>query len=300
MPPGRFEQCHIVLNANAGSAEKADLAETLVERFTEAGIRATIDADREAPLEARILRAVESEAPLIVAAGGDGTVTAIAEALIGTRKTLAIVPLGTANLLARDLDIPLDIDTAIGAIPDMHVRHIDAGVLNGRVFLHKVVVGLVPGIAAGRERIRHRSGLRTYLGLAAYFLRRLARARPMIARIENGESRTERLYSVAVANNGYDEGFGRFFARSRLDRGVLCLYRIRRLTLADVFRLTIGMLIGRWRNDVAIDVAEVRTVRLRGRKPATQVMIDGEIALITGTLDFSIRPGTVAVLAPPS
>src|SRR5690242_2057973 len=99
---------HVLLNARSGSAgdETAALLRTAL---AEHGHAATIDADAEAPFADRVRRAVDSSADVIVAAGGDGTVTALAEAIVDSGKTLAVLPLGTANLLARDLGLPLDL-----------------------------------------------------------------------------------------------------------------------------------------------------------------------------------------------
>src|SRR5690349_10945078 len=100
---------HIVFNSNAGTALALGLtAEKLLEQFAASGLEATIDADSEISLADRIASALAREADIVVGAGGDGTVTALAEAIAGTEKTLAVLPLGTANLLARDLGIPLD------------------------------------------------------------------------------------------------------------------------------------------------------------------------------------------------
>ena len=111
------------------------------------------------PLAAQVAAAIDSDADVIVAAGGDGTITAVASALVGTDTALAILPLGTVNLLARDLGIPLDVNAAIAALAAMQPRKIDVGEVNGAVFLHKIVFGFVPGLAAARERLRGRGFL---------------------------------------------------------------------------------------------------------------------------------------------
>src|SRR5690606_31155781 len=102
-------------------------AEDLAERFRELGHSVSVDADASRPFAERMAAARASAAPILVAAGGDGTVTAVAEAAIQSGKTLAILPLGTANLLARDLSLPLDIDSWFAAYADMTPRQIDVG-----------------------------------------------------------------------------------------------------------------------------------------------------------------------------
>ena len=156
---------HIVLNPKSGAALAIGLtAEKLAASFAASGLEATMDADDSVPFAERIERAKNADAEVIVSAGGDGTATALANALADTGKALAVLPLGTANLLARDLALPLDLEATIAALGTMETRQIDVGEVNGRVFLHKVVVGLIPSIAAGREHIRGRQTLPALLG----------------------------------------------------------------------------------------------------------------------------------------
>ncbi len=293
---------HVLLNVNSGTALSLGLTPQLLEeRFAAEGHTATVDNDCESPLSARIQRAVESGADVIVSAGGDGTATAVAAAIVGTAQAMAILPLGTANLLARDLKVPLDLEEAVTALARMEPRQIDVGEVNGRIFLHKVVIGLIPSIAAAREQIRGRTDLQAKLGFLNYFMRRLSRARRMAVEIDprNGERRVERVQSIAVANNGYDEGMGKIFARENLNRGSLTLYVLRHLTVGDVLRLGMEMILGNWRQDEALEIEDVSGVTIRTHKQTLKAMIDGEVETLSVPLQFRIRPGALTVLAPP-
>jgi diacylglycerol kinase family enzyme len=288
---------HVLLNARSGSAgeETAELVRTA---FAEHGHPATIDADADAPFADRIRRAAESPADVIVAAGGDGTATALAAALVDTGKVLAVLPLGTANLLARDLGLPLDISQWFAALDAMQPRAIDVGEVNGRVFLHKVVIGTVPGIAAVREKLRDQPGIK--LGFLRHFVRRLNRSKRLAVEIttSGGDRRVDRVRSIAVSNNDYDEGLGRFFSRSRLDAGHLSVYVLKSLRFGDALRLSAKMLLGRWRQDQAIEIESVLRVSVRMKRPLVKAMLDGEIVDLEMPLDFRIRPAALRVLAP--
>ncbi|WP_245514991.1 diacylglycerol/lipid kinase family protein [Jiella endophytica] len=300
---GALRSFHVVLNADAGGA--ADGGETLRERI-ECGLRSigasavTIDADRSRPFEERIRDAAAAEARVIVSAGGDGTATALASAIADTDKVLAVLPLGTANLLARDLAIPLDLDEAILAMASMQPRRIDAGTVNGRLFLHKVVVGFAPAIAAKREELRHHREFGAMAEFLRYCLRRLAMPHKLrlVLRLGGAPEEEVKVRAVAVANNAYDEGLGRFFARSRLDRGELTVYTLKRLGLPDLLRLSAGMLIGRWRQDEALSVRSATSVELKSRLKRLQAMVDGEVVKLRSPLRFEIRPAALTVLAP--
>jgi len=292
---------YVILNAHAGTAHATGItAEMVAELFEANGLTATIEANHDRDLASRIADAMASQAPTIVAAGGDGTITAVAAALVGSDKNLAILPLGTVNALAKDLNIPLDLPQAVATLATGRPHQIDVGEVNGRVFLHKVVVGLIPELAAGREHIRGRHTLAAKIGFMRYFFRRLTRARRIAVSIETsqGERRIERVQAIAVASNAYDEGPGQIFARHQLDRGTLTLYVLRHLTVVDFFRLTTGMLLGRWRSDEALWMESVKGVTIDARKSMLNVMFDGEVETFQTPFNFKIRPQALSVIVP--
>lgn len=294
---------HIVLNSTSGTAAHTEIhAEDLAERFAQLGHSVSVDADASRPFAERMATARAATAPILVAAGGDGTVTAVAEAAIQSGKTLAVLPLGTANLLARDLSLPLDIDSWFAAYADMTPRQIDVGTVNGRVFLHKVVIGTVPGIAAAREQIRGRDDIGATLGFIRHFFQRLSRVRRFAAEITSGsgDPHIERVQSIAVANNDYAEGPGMIFTRTRLDEGTLSLYLIRHLGPLDAVRLGLGMLLGTWRGDQVLEIENVQALVIRTRRRNVRVMLDGEVEMLRSPLSFRSMPLALTVLAPPA
>jgi diacylglycerol kinase family enzyme len=292
---------HIIFNPNAGTALTTGLTTAaLGEMFTAAGLTFDIDDDDDRPLEDRIAQAIAGSADVIVAGGGDGTVLAVAEGLLTSDKTLAILPLGTLNGLARDLELPLDVPTAIQQLDALEPRAIDVGEVNGRAFLHNVIIGLVPGIGVGREKVRG-SGLRGKIKFTLFMLRRLARARRIALALQlNGTDtvRVERLQSLVVVNNSYDQWFGRFMARRRLDRGRLTAYLIRNLRLADAIRLAFEMVMGTWGGDQVIEYEKVQQLTVISKKSRLSVSMDGDVLSLETPLNFTVRPKSLNVLAP--
>lgn len=293
---------HIVLNASSGTVLATGLRpEQLIQRFADLGHTVSIDADTSRSFPERLEVARRSPAAVLVAAGGDGTATALAQVAVETGKTLAVLPLGTANLLARDLTLPLVLDDWFTAFPSMTQRRIDVGEVNGQIFLHKVVIGAVPGIAAVREQIRGHDGLAAKLAFLSHAIRRLARLRRFAVEIStrNGEPHMERVQSIAIANNDYDEGPGKVFARSRLDAGTLSLYLIRHLSVGDAVRLGLRMVMGSWKHDDIIEMENVSSVTLRTSSRRLRAMVDGEVGFLQSPLTFRSRPLALFVLTPP-
>ena len=298
MPDQRY---YVLLNENSGTAHALGVTkESLGELFKANGLDAEINADNSQGMEARIAAALASDAQIVVAAGGDGTITALAGAMVNSEKDLAILPLGTFNAVAKDLHLPLDLPAAVAALAHGTSQRIDVAEVNGRIFLQKVVIGLIPGLAAGREHLRGRETASAKIGFLRYFFRRLARARRIAVVIEpsDGEKRVERVQAMAVACNAYDEGLGKFFSRASLDRGTLTLYVLKRFTARDFIRLVTGMLIGRWRDDEALTMESVREVTIDTRKTLIKVMFDGEVETFQTPLKFTILPKALSVIVP--
>lgn len=292
---------HLLFNGRSGTALNTGVtSEALAELFAAAGHSVSIDADQHLPMAKRLARIRRSSAEVIIAAGGDGTVTAVAETIVDTPKSLAILPLGTVNALARDLGVPLDLRQWLAAIETMEPRHIDVGEVNGRIFLHKVVVGFVPGLAVGREQIRGRTEIGAKIGFLKFFLRRLFRSRRIAVEIAglDGGTQVRRVVAVAVANNAYDEGLGRIFSRTEFDRGTLTLYLLKHLGFFDVLRLTAEMLLGKWQQDEALEIETASVLTIRARKRMLKVMLDGDVRGLSVPLRFRIRPAALAILAP--
>lgn len=293
---------HAIFNANAGTALANGItAEDLRSGLSQAGLEGTIDDDTSRPLEARLEDARRSPARTLIAAGGDGTATALATIALETNRPLAVLPLGTANLLARDLGLPLTPEEWFESFGSNVTRRIDVGEVNGELFLHNVSVGAFPGLAAAREHMRGRPGLSATLGFLAHLARRLSRLRRFAAEVTPAgqEPHIELVQSLTVANNRYDEAPGAIFTRSRLDRGALGLYLIRHLGVGDAVRLAMEMLMGTWGGDEVIEIEDVSAVQIRTRRRRVQVMIDGEVRMFSSPLSFRIRPQALAVLAPP-
>lgn len=290
---------HVLYNGRSGTANIA--ADDLRDRLHALGYEVTMDDNQYRNFGDRLQGARASRADILVAAGGDGTVTALAEVAAQTGRPLAVLPMGTANLLARDLALPLDVEGWFAALPGLVERRIDLGRVNGRVFLHKVVIGFVPAIAAGREKIRGVGAIGAQLAFLGFAARRILRSRRIALEVTRDDEapHIERVQAVAVANNSYDEAFGRFFARSELDGGKLTIYELHSVTPLKAVALAAGVFLGRWQDDAALTVQSAEAVTIRSRRKRLKAMLDGEVETLLTPLSFEIDKQALIVLAPP-
>jgi YegS/Rv2252/BmrU family lipid kinase len=232
---------------------------------------------------------------MVVVGGGDGTLNAAAAGIVETGRPLGILPTGTANDLARTLDIPADLDAAIAIIAAGHRRRIDVGSVNDRLFFNVASIGLSTKLA--RELtpdLKRRFGK---IGYAVAALRVLSRARPFRVEIFNSGQRA-RSFSLQVAvGNGRFYGGGNIVAsEAGIDDGVLDLYS---LQFVRAWRLLLMLWSFRRGEHTARD--EVRHLRDTGfevhtRRPKS-VNADGEIVTKTPAV-FKILPKAIEVFVP--
>lgn len=291
----------VVLNTSAGSLLGRHEAEAEVARHLEAaGLDAVLIPDHPEGLLARLDDAIAHGADAVVVGGGDGTIAAAAGKLMGGTAALGILPLGTMNMLAKDLGIPLQLDAAAAALAHGAIRAIDVAEVNGEVFLCNSVIGSPSWLGRHRERHRGKASLRTRLAFALAALRAAWRHRPMRLSVQIDDRRPVRLWTraLSVANNAYAEGFGLVMARPRLDAGHLTLYVARRYGLWWWARLVFGMFLGAWRGARLVHERQARQVTIRSPRTALRVMSDGEARIIASPLTYRIHPGALRVIVP--
>src|SRR5947209_11587559 len=104
-------------------------------------------------------RAAEEHAELVIAVGGDGTIHAVANGLVGTKSILGIIPTGTMNNLAHSLNIPDTIPAACTTIVTGETHAVDVGKINDHYFLEVAGIGLEAALFPLVEEIKHRNAL---------------------------------------------------------------------------------------------------------------------------------------------
>jgi len=272
----------------------ADWLAPVLARLAARGVRLT---DTPTDGGERACDAIRRSAPsdIVVVAGGDGTLNGVAPALLEAPRTLGILPLGTANDLARTLGVPLDLSDASDVIAAGMTRRIDLGLANGLPFFNVASLGLSAELAASLDSgAKHRFGRLSY-ALAA--LRVLMHAKPFRAAIAaEGEVARTHSYQIAVGNGRYHGGGVAVSEDAEIDDGQLVLYSLepgslwKVVALAPLFRRGRHL---RWR--------EVRTAsgtELEIRTPSPMpVNLDGELATET-PLALTVRPKAVEVFAP--
>jgi len=295
MPP----VVEVIINAGSGSVLGEETARTLRETFIAHGIKAEVHLAESGSDVVRLARqAVEGEADVIVAGGGDGTVSAVAAELAGTEKTLGVLPLGTLNNFSKDLNIPQDLKAAALNIAEGDVRTIDVAEVNGRMFINNSSIGLYPKLVVRREQ-QQRLG-RGKWNAAFWAALRIFRISPFL-RVTiaiDGKEFVRKTPFVFVGNNEYEMDLYNIGRRPALDEGKLSLYFLHREGRLGVAMLLFKTLTGGLRQWKDFEAVATDHLTIRTRRRRIRVAFDGETTLLKPPLEYKIRPRSLKVIVP--
>jgi len=289
-----FARVPVVLNAASGGGHCAD---ELRSAFGEAGLQADFLSGEDPREAAR--KALKSRPARLFAAGGDGTVSAVADAVRGTDTALGVLPIGTLNHFAKDAGIPLELVQAVRTLAQGRRARVDVGEVNGRAFINNASLGLYPNIVQERTRQQRRFGRSKRTAMLWATLDVLDRSRLLELSLEL-EERVQvcRAPFVFVGNNDYIlEGF-RIGKRERLDGGRLNVYTTRRSSAGGLVILALRALFGRLRQADDFMEAAGRSLRVESRRRRLLVALDGEVQAMETPLDFRVLPGALQVIVP--
>ena len=295
------EPVQVVISIGAGAVDTEEIVNRLVERYLPIGSRWKVSVARNGPELLKLARrAVKNDYQTIVAGGGDGTVSAVAGVLAGTRKTLGVLPLGTLNHFAKDLQLPLDIDGAMETIMAGRTVQVDVVEVNGRTFINNSSLGLYPRIVKEREKQQQLGWGKwpAFVWAAITVLRRYPLLNVRLSL--DGKQLARRTPFVFIGNNEYEmEGFN-IGRRACLDKGELSLYITHRTGRLGLLRLAVRALLGGLRNERDFTALRTREIWIETRHPRLHVAFDGETTIMVPPLHYRVRPGALRVIVPAS
>lgn len=243
----------------------------------------------------KLIRRYQNRVDLVIIGGGDGTLNAAADALVETQLPLGILPLGTANDLARTLGIPDSLPEACKIIAQGQLRRIDLGWVNGKHFFNVASMGLSVQITERlTKETKRRWGVFAY---AITALQALWKARPFRAEIRiEGESIRVKTVQIAVGNGRYYGGGMAVAHDATIDDRRLDLYSLELKHWWQIIALLPAMRGGRHTDFPGVRALRGQEIQVYTNKPRP-INTDGEITTHTPA-DFRVIPQALAVLVP--
>jgi diacylglycerol kinase (ATP) len=283
----------ILINAKARRGQ--EMGSEATKMLRSAGLTLIEEQPVDASGLGAAIRRHRDDVDLVVIGGGDGTLSGAAESLVETQLPLGILPLGTANDLARTLAIPLDLSGACSVILDGVQHRIDLGRVNERYYFNVASLGLSVLVAKNlRSQLKRRWGLLAYAIIAARALRRERSFRAKIA----CDGRRTRLRSIQLTvGNGRHYGGGLTMSEDAgIDDHVLDLYSIAPVRWWRLLWLVPLLKSGRLRRTDGVRLMRGRRITVRTRRPM-EINTDGEVTTHTPAV-FEVVPDAVTVLVP--
>ena len=235
---------------------------------------------------------------LFVAAGGDGTITNIVQPLVNTDATLAVIPVGTYNHFAKDLEIPPDWHAALDVVLNGETRQVDAARVNDRFFVNNLSLGLYPELVARREekgRDYPRWKARLY---AAY--RTLRKYPSVTLNIEDAHHHEiVRTHVFMVSNNSYDlSRIGIEAARNTLEEGRLSVYWLPHTSRWKMTTFVAHYLAGRVRETPGFRSFRTTAMKMQSPRKTLRVGVDGEVYTMATPLVITSVPRSLLMKVP--
>jgi len=290
----------VVLNPMAGSSNAADIRQALEQQLGEQ-IQTEIyetTGDQSEDIVAIVRAELANSPSVVVAAGGDGTISQAAEALIGTETRLGIIPVGTANVFARELGIPLDLPGACALFDGQpHTTSVDAMKVGEQYFVLQIGIGIDSLMIRDTDReSKRRYGRAAYLWTA--FTRLIGYQPIRFSIAADGKRIRPRASEVLIANGGV-LGAPPFSwgPHIRPDDGKIDVCIVSARTALDYAGLIWHTLLGQQRRDrnVRYLTAE-RSIAISADEPLP-IQADGEIIGDT-PIQIEVVPDALKVIVP--
>lgn len=291
----------IIISATAGAvaANNNNVRELLTRTFDEHRVDVDLSVARNGEELTELARAAaRGPYKTIVAGGGDGTVSSVAAEVINSDKALGVLPLGTLNHFAKDLGIPLDIETAARTIVAGHTTEVDVAQVNNRIFINNSSLGLYPIIVREREK-RERLGFKKWPAFVWAIIQAFRRYPFLDVRLRLRDKLIDRTTPfVFVGNNEYAMDLFAIGLRDHLDRGVLSIYITHRTSRLKLVSLALRAVVGRLREDRDFLALRSKEVKIESRHKRLRVAFDGEIDVMQPPLHYRIRSRALRVVVP--
>lgn len=296
----------IVHNASAGNNDAEGEQQIIAQVFTESGrefeFLPITNPGQITQVAKRAVVLAKARGGVVVAAGGDGTINAVASAVLGSGCPFGVLPQGTFNYFGRAHAIPQDTRAAAVAILGAAISPVQVGQVNGRSFLVNASLGLYPQLLEDREAWKRQWGRSRLVAFVSSIATLLQAGKQLHLRIEFGDKVAEfRTPTLFIGNNhlqlervGIEEK-----DVHALEHGKLTGVAVRPIGTPALFGLLLRGLVGRLGDAENVDSFSFRRLTVTPRGPRRiKVATDGETVWMQAPLVFEVASEPLLLLVP--
>lgn len=286
-----------IINPESGIGESDSLTQLIYDSFCDFEINVGI-VSKTTSVKELAKQAVNEQSQILLVAGGDGTISQVISVIADSDITLGLLPLGTGNLLAINLGIPLNIEKSIEIIKAGHSKKIDLGEINGKYFSLLAGCGFdVRIIGSTKQAAKKRFGFLAYIirGFAEVFK---TRNMAFQVSLDSRKPFKARASTIFIANTAKIFGDVLSLApKASMTDGKLDLIIISSKGFFDYFALVFQMLVGHHYKDKGhLKVYQAKSIEIKTNKKYF-IQVDGDIASTT-PISAKIRPQALKIFTP--
>ncbi len=285
-----------LLLVNRQSRHGKDKLEEAIDYLRESGLKWIEATPKNPGMIANLIRQHQDSVDCVIIGGGDGTLNAAIPGLVETQLPLGILPLGTANDLARTLNIPTTLAEACQIITERKIEQIDVGWVNGKYFFNVASIGLSVQITRKLNKdTKQKWGVFAYPIAAIQALRH---SRPFWAELvlDTGEHRRVQTIQIAVGNGRYYGGGMTVASTATIDDQQLDVYSLNLKHWWQLFAILPAMRSGDQTSWSFVDGFSCREVKVQTRR-RLPINTDGEITT-QAPAHFRVVPQALKVFVP--
>lgn len=295
----------IVLNVGSGKHDAAEVRREIEAALSGAQRRFSLhEVESADDLSATAQRAVEEakrSGGVVVAAGGDGTINAVAQATLGSGCAFGVLPLGTFNYFSRAHGIPSELPAACRILHESRPLEVQVGLVNDRVFLVNASIGLYPQLLEEREQAKAQLGRSRLVAFAAALRTLFTFRRNLLLEIESGGSKRRiAAETLFVGNNRLQLERVGIAESEQVEQRKLAVVALEPVGALGMLGLLARAIIGRLGEAKPITsfALEKLLVRSRVGQRRLKVATDGEVTRMATPLLFRVAPYPLLLLRP--
>lgn len=299
------EPFFMVMNTGSGSQKAQDIQDTIARVMQESNRRyelmAVDDGSELIPTAKKAVALAKEQGGVVVAVGGDGTLNAVSQVVLGSGVPFGILPQGTFNYFGRAYGISQETEVAARCLVDARIQAVNVGLLNDKVFLVNASLGLYPQLLEDREAYKQRFGRSRLVALWSALASLLRAHRQLKVQIEHeGKQETLRTPTLVVDNNALQLKHMGLDQKDEIKRSDSHLVAItsKPLSTLNLYGILLRGLLSRLGEDehVISFGFNTMTVRLGAGRKRTKVAMDGEISYMHSPLIFKVAEHQLPLL----
>ncbi len=299
------EPFFMVMNTGSGSQKAQDIQDTIARVMQESNRRyelmAVDDGAELIPTAKKAVTLAREQHGIVVAVGGDGTLNAVSQVVLGSGVPFGILPQGTFNYFGRAYGISQETEVAARCLVDARIQPVNVGLLNDKVFLVNASLGLYPQLLEDREAYKQRFGRSRLVALWSALATLFRAHRQLKVQIEHeGKREVLRTPTIVVDNNALQLKHMGLDRKPEVQHSSSHLVAItsKPLSTLNLYGILLRGLLSRLGEDehVISFGFNTMTVRLSAGRKRTKVAMDGEISYMRSPLIFKVAEHQLPLL----